>query len=359
MKNLARQKCLFDLITGITKSRKVQLPEIAQAVQSREDTRSVKSIVHRFEDFFREVELDYEMLALLFLFCLGENGKIRLCLDRTEWDFGRCQVNILMLTASCGAVQVPLFWELLDNKSGNSNTIQRIDLIQKAIDLIGAKRIGILIADREFIGHQWLKYLKNNGIDFCVRVPKSHNIILQDGTIHKAEMLLQKHKTCFFSQAMVDNIWVSVYLKRLKGDEILFLIGVVKEVSFLPQIYQKRWQIECFFQHLKGRGFDIESTQMKCLKKLKMLVGIVGIASVLCQTYGVYYHEKVQKIKLKKHGYKTKSFARVGLDKWRWVFKQSLEYFETFIDKFIRYLRWQKHKYLQNNHSLNYLFKSG
>jgi len=66
-----------------------------------------------------------------------------------------------MLTASCGKLQVPLFWELLDNKSGNSNTFQRIGLLQKAIALIGIKRIGILIADREFIGYQWLKYLKN------------------------------------------------------------------------------------------------------------------------------------------------------------------------------------------------------
>ena len=298
------------------------------------------------------------MLALLFLFCLGESGKIRLCLDRTEWDFGCCQVNILMLTASCGEVQVPLFWELLDNKSGNSNTIQRINLVQKAIGLIGIKRIGILIADREFIGHQWLKYLKSHDVNFCVRVPKHHNIILKDGSIYKAEALLKKHPECFFSEAIVDNIWVSVYLKQLKGDEILFLIGLVKEATFLPQIYQKRWQIECFFQHLKGRGFDIESTHMQSLKKLKMLIGLVRIASTLCQVYGVYHHEKVQKIKTKKHGYKAKSFARVGLDKWRWVFKQTPEYFEIFIDKFIRYLRQLKHKYIQKYYPTNYSFSS-
>jgi len=54
-----------------------------------------------------------------------------------------------------------------------------------------------------------------------------------------------------------------------------------------------------------------------------MLIGIVGIASVLCQSYGVYHHEKVQKIKSKKHGYKSKHFAQAGLDKWQWVFKQT------------------------------------
>ena len=302
---------------GILKSRKVQLPDIANAVQTGEDTRLIKSIIHRFEDFFREVHLNYDMLALCFLSCLGEKGKIRLCLDRTEWDFGRCQINILMLTASCGEVQVPLFWELLDNKSGNSNTFQRIDLIQKAIDLIGIKRIGILIADREFIGHQWLKYLKNNQINFCVRVPKSHKITLENGQKHGAETFLGTRKTRRISQAMVDGVWVSVYLERLENGALLFLIGTVRNPSFLPQIYQKRWQIERFFQELKTRGFDLESTHMKSLKKLKMLLGILGLASVMCQTAGVYHHEKVQNIKIKKHGYKTKSFARQGLDNWR------------------------------------------
>ncbi len=89
-----------------------------------------------------------------------------------------------------------------------------------------------------------------------------------------------------------------------------------------------------------------------------MLIGLVGIASTLCQVYGVYHHEKVQKIKTKKHGYKVKSFARVGLDKWRWIFKQTPEYFETFIDKFIRYLLRQKHKYIQKYQLFNCLFSS-
>jgi len=40
-----------------------------------------------------------------------------------------------------------------------------------------------------------------------------------------------------------------------------------------------------------------------------MLVGIVGLASMMCQTAGVYHHEKVQNIKTKKHGYKAKTFA--------------------------------------------------
>jgi len=50
--NLARQKCLFELTLGVPKSRKVQLGEIANAIQIGEDVYSIKSVIYRFEDFF-------------------------------------------------------------------------------------------------------------------------------------------------------------------------------------------------------------------------------------------------------------------------------------------------------------------
>jgi hypothetical protein len=107
------------------------------------DSIQVKSIIHRLEDFFREVSFDYEQVALLLFFCLGGKGKIRLCMDRTEWDFGSCQVNILMIIACNGSRHVPLYWELLDNKSGNSNATDRINLLEKVINLVGVSRIGV------------------------------------------------------------------------------------------------------------------------------------------------------------------------------------------------------------------------
>ena len=72
-------------------------------------------------DFFREVEIDYHCVAALLLSLLPKGKKLRLCIDRTEWDFGKYQVNILMVLVGCGQLQIPLYWELLDNKSGNSN----------------------------------------------------------------------------------------------------------------------------------------------------------------------------------------------------------------------------------------------
>ena len=232
--NKARQVCLYQAVLGIIKSRNVQLPALADAIKLEGDSIQTKSIIHRLEDFFRETDLDYQSLALLLVCCLGE-GKIRLCIDRTEWDFGKRQVNILMITASTGARQVPLYWELLDNKSGNSNSSDRIDLLKKIIDLVGADRIGIVIGDREFIGHKWLNYLKDKGIDFCMRVPKHHLIERFDGQKQNIEDLASQ-KPVYLKNCQVDGVWVNVYLKKIKDGDYLFLIGTIKEPKYLGQI---------------------------------------------------------------------------------------------------------------------------
>jgi hypothetical protein len=47
--------------------------------------------------------------------------------------------------------------------------------------------------------------------------------------------------------------------------------------------------------------------------KVMELLAFVSIAVALCVKIGEYYHEKVQKIKTKKHGYKANSFFRKRL----------------------------------------------
>lgn len=332
------------IILGLIKSRKVQFSAIADGIKMEGDTIQIKSIIHRIEDFFREVNIDYVLLSQLLYFCLGNKGKINISIDRTEWDFGCFQVNILMLMACCGNRHVPLYFELLNNKSGNSNTFDRIDLLEKLVSLVGVPRIGVLTADREFIGHTWLQYLKNKGIHFCIRVPKSHWIERMDLSKIKAEYWASPQGV-YLQNCLVDGVWVQVYLKKLTNGELLYLISNLQENKYLEQIYRKRWTIEMMFQSFKSRGFDIESTHIKDIIKLKKLVAIVAIAFSFCVNLGIYQNEKVQKIKIKNNGYKEKSFCRVGIDLLKDTCRKSAQDFTNLITKFFRFLIFQKNKY--------------
>lgn len=176
-----------------------------------------------------------------------------------------------MIVARCKDITIPFYWELLDNKSGNSNTKDRIDLLKKCITLLESKRIGLFLGDREFIGHKWLKFLKDNGIFFCVRIPKHHTITIQSNmetTIYKVEKPLEDRIVVKIKDCMVDGVWGNVYAKRVK-DDILYIFGTEKS-RYLPQLYRKRWRMESFFQNVKKRGFNLEDTHLQSFEKLDL-----------------------------------------------------------------------------------------
>lgn len=314
MANLARKKFIAHFVVGLIKSRNVQFCEIAQHLN---DKVKMTSNENRIQDFFREADIDYYAVATLLISFLPKNKKLRLCIDRTEWDFGTTQVNILMIIVGCGDLQVPLYWELLDNKSGNSNAKDRIDLLAYCLKLIGKERIGLVVGDREFVGHKWFKYLKDNGLPFVMRLPKSHLITTLEGNQYSvSELNFNDDNPITFSQCQVDGIWGHAWIKDLGKGEFLFLFGTAP-LKFMGQFYRKRWTIEACFQNLKKRGFNLELTHLKCLEKLKKLVALVSVAYSFCLNVGVYCHRKVQSVKVKNHGYKANSFSRYGLNQLR------------------------------------------
>ncbi len=268
----------------------------------------------RIQDFYREVEIDYDIVAVLLLTLLPRNKRLRICIDRTEWDFGKTQVNILMVLVGYGDFQIPFYWELLDNKSGNSNSQDRIELLEKVLRVIDKKRVGLIVADREFIGNKWLKWLQDQGLNFCVRVPKSHHIHRRSGKILDAQTITERFPNgTYLVDCKVDGVWGDVYVKPLPDGDILFLFGNCNP-KFLAQLYEKRWVIEVCFQNIKTRGFNLEGTHLQDLKRIQKLMAMVSIAYAFCVSLGIYLNRKVKRIKVNVDNYKINSFFRTGMN---------------------------------------------
>ncbi|MCY7352772.1 MAG: transposase, partial [Cytophagaceae bacterium] len=111
-----------------------------------------------------------------------------------------------MIVAKNGSIGIPLYWQLMDNKSGNSNCQDRSDLLDKLIKVIGKDRINLIVGDRKFIGINWIKYLKVNNINYCMRIPKSHLITLKNGEVFLISNLLIIKKERYFQDCMVDGV---------------------------------------------------------------------------------------------------------------------------------------------------------
>jgi len=314
----SRQEFLCSMLEGLIKSRSVIFSEIADKIES---PAKVESIERRVQSFFKEVSIDYSQLMLFFLSFI-HHKELTLSIDRTEWDFGKIQVNVLCVVVSIGKMAVPLYFEMLDNNSGNSNYKDRIQLLKNVIKVIGKERIAVLIMDREFIGYKWLTWLKQEHIPFCVRVPKHHQITLNDGTKIKAEQLVEKGKKVYLRDVFVDLVRVNMSISIDANGDLLYLIGTSKP-SELGQIYRKRWTIEVFFQALKARGFNMEASCLKSIEKYRKLFALVSIAYTLCWATGIE-DGRLNPVKVKKHGYPQFSVFRRGLNLMRAFFKNKI-----------------------------------
>ena len=315
VKHKNRQEFLDQIIAGMIKSRSVQFCEIAHCIDK---PINLESIERQIQDFFQKTDFDYRALMMYFL-CFIHHERLNLSIDRTEWDFGKTQVNVLCVIVSIGKMGVPLYFEMLDNNSGNSNHEDRITLFTQIVEVVGIHRIELLTMDREFIGHQWLLWLKNQGIDFCVRVPKSHKINLLTGETWKSEVVLKERGHTCFKEVIVDGVVVNCVVSTDTNGDLLYLIGTFPPGK-LKSIYRKRWTIEVFFQALKGRGFNMEQSKLRCLKKYRKLFAIACMAYTLCWTAGIE-DAKMNPVKPKNHGYPQFSVFRRGLNLFRKYFK--------------------------------------
>ena len=109
-------------------------------------------------------------------------GRWILAIDRTNWQFGKTVINLLVSGAVCHGTAVPLLWIHL-NKKGNSGTAERIGLPGRFLTLSGRERTAYVTAGREFIGGEWIRWLIGQGIGFSIRIRKNTLLAGADGEI--------------------------------------------------------------------------------------------------------------------------------------------------------------------------------
>lgn len=341
VENLARKKFVSALILSIIKIKSVQFSELAYGLN---DSVKVESNERRIQDFFENKTLDFNQVALLLCIFLPK-GKVKLVLDRTEWDFGKSQFNILAVTAYSQGVGLPIYFELLDNKSGNSSTQDRSDLLKKCIALLGRERIDCIIGDREFIGKDFYKFLFDNELHFFVRIRKNQ-LLLINGRELTVETLIGNRKKCLLDNVGVSGFFLSLAIQRVqdkKGNPDFLMVLTNTFAHKALAVYRYRWSIEVFFQSIKGRGFNLEKSHLRNIGKVKTLFAFVCIAFALCLNTGIEYHKKVKQITVKNNGYKSKSFFRKGLEIIRDILRKndqsSLCDFDKWVWKIIRLVR--------------------
>ena len=315
--NLSRVKLISHFVIALCKVQTVTFEKLANAFDTQADS---ESSLRRIQRFIASYCLDSDLIARLVFNLLPKQGKFILSIDRTNWKFGQTDINIFMLGVVYKGVAFPLLFTMLE-KRGNSNSRERIDLINRFIGLFGKDVIESIVADREFVGEQWLEFLNRNRIRYYIRIRNNFKVFLPHKNkeikashlfiqfkanefIHYNKIVRVNGQLCYLSGCKLNN--------RNAKQDFLIIVSFNKPEK-AQEDYKQRWQIEMCFKAMKSSGFDIEKTHLKDIKRIEKLISLVMIAFVWCYKIGIYLHQ-INPITIKKHGRKAKSIFKYGLN---------------------------------------------
>jgi hypothetical protein len=319
--NKSRVSFLTSFVTLMILTASIKLNRISLLMSGAKSDSNYRKI----QRFFKLFEMDYEEYSRFVIGLLSNQSKYYLVMDRTNWKFGKSNINILMLGIIYRNNSFPLYWELLD-KGGSSSTAERKVLLAKAINLLGKDRILGLLGDREFIGVHWFKYLLSNQIEFHIRVPKQVKAgsPLQNNrrTIEYLFRYCKENVKVDYPKA-VTILGFKLFVSAMKSNKGYCIVVSSKSNLNSLEKYQMRWTIENMFGAFKKRGFNFEDTHMTMLEKIKKLIVMISIAYTWSVLVGLWISESI-KIRIMNHGRKQKSIFRCGFD-----------YLTTFIKKLL------------------------
>jgi len=216
---------------------------------------------------------------------------------------------------------IPLIWKVLD-KRGNSSQEERIELMDELLSILKIEersKVKCLLADREFIGSEWISYLKTLPFTFFIRI-RNNTLIRKQGKFkqrHAKELFNCEHFRALRKKRMLFGHRLYVGGIRIGKKEWLVIVSDTT-VKHANKFYGERWGIEVFFGACKKRGFNFEDTHVTKLNRISNLVFLIAIAFCWALITGEHLLENSHQIIIKKlnnRKVKLYSIFRIGLDR--------------------------------------------
>jgi hypothetical protein len=309
--NLSHIKCLAQMVLALLAVKTINLVQLSTAFRGKTKQASNYKRINRFMCKFT-FSFDCVAKFVVSMFPFGDKWEI--AIDRTNWKFGKNDINVFVLSICYCGVGVPLFWETLD-KRANTKTADRIKMLKRFIKLFGVEKIARVLADREFIGKNWIRFLLSAGISFVIRIRSNFNIPNSRGKLKPAGVFfrdLAPGAVRYLGQRIVLGSLVHVIGEKLSNGKYRIVITDSEPELALGR-YEERQSIETMFGCLKTRGFNFEDTHMTKPARIDNLLAVMTIAFAWSYRAGNIFDE-VEPIKIKSHGCRAKSIFRHGYD---------------------------------------------
>lgn len=316
--NMARIKLMALLIHALCVVQKVSLHKLAAAMPA-DAKRNFN--MRRIQRFLAKYSLDLDLIARMIFSLLPNRRGLVLSMNRTNWKFGGFNINILMLGVTNKSVAFPLIFKLMP-KRGNSRWTERKELVKRFGKLFGYGCIDCLVADREFVGKDWTGWLNSMRIRYYIRIrqnfwvqnPRSAEKTRAWNLFNRVRLgeELFYHKPYLMNGEYV--YLTGARLKNSKGVPELQILICYNHPHQAIGAYRERWQIETLFRAMQSSGFNIEDTHLRDIERIKRLVAMVCMALVWAYLVGEHEDMHIKKIRVLKHGHRSKSIVKYGLE---------------------------------------------
>ena len=286
-----RLECLCQIITALLATNDVNLCKLTRAFSS--DTK-LDSTYKRLQRFMKGLNFSFHELVTLILNVFPLPDKLSLAIDRTNWKFGKENINILTAGIVYKGIAIPFLWACLP-KRGNSNSAERISFMETLLTLIPKEKISALLADREFIGKAWLPWLVVNDIPFVVRVKENICAANAKGMFIPLKVMLRgimPGKTVILpKKRLIMGCKLYIIATRLDSGELLIVLTNDSPELALER-YATRWEIETLFSALKKRGFNFENTHLSKPTRISNLMFVLSLAFIWSYRQGEIINDR-------------------------------------------------------------------
>lgn len=300
-----------------------------------------------FEEWGGREDFLHDLMLQLLRFLKGMGFKT-LVLDGTSWEFGESKIHYLVLSVLVNKVAVPIYWVQL-GKIGASSQEERQSMFEKALQLFDLKGI-TLLADREYVGKTWFKFLKTNKINFVVRL--KHGDYESEVDAGQGKPYWQMYLKCAAKNKILKRkVWLDgepftfVMMpnpKTCADEPVLLFLTTLTDAKKAAELYVFRWKIECLFKHLKSNGFHLEDLNLKDEGKNLLMFAVAATAYTLTVRNAWKYRKSIA----------TKIFTDGSETLENSIFREGLSRITTICFSFIRFLTFVLKAQNTKNHAL-------
>jgi hypothetical protein len=247
-------------------------------------------------------------------------GPLYLIIDSTKVGF---DYRLVSIGLAFKKRTLPLIWHVRRGRKGHTTVAEQVQLFKQLYPLMPTGREIWVIADTEFQGVDLLRWLRRQGWHFVIRQQgkikvtwagqahiKINALDLHEGQTHVIGWvrLTAKHDVGWF--------WLVLHWK--KGEEEPWYLVCDRNLAprTLLRIYRKRMWVEEMYGDMKGHGFDLETTHLKCAQRIARLFLAVSIVFVWLISLGSWVVKRGYRHFVDHRSRRDKSYFRIG---WDWV----------------------------------------